>query len=98
MGQAALQQTEGRLRTSMRIITAPACWARALTDCDQSGMTADDIIALNAFLARELLPGESVVSEVAGQVPRFVRYYSTYDQRFKVGDVMDFLVLEVEDA
>jgi hypothetical protein len=45
----------------VRTIIAPAHWASALVNGDQSGMTTDEVIAMNAWRERELEPGESVV-------------------------------------
>ena len=45
----------------IRTITAPAHWASALVNGDQSGMTTEDVIAMNAWRKREFEPRESVV-------------------------------------
>lgn len=75
-----------------RTVTAPAAWASALVNGDQSSLTAEDVVALNAWRKRELAPGESVVGTGDGE-PYFSKAYWLYDDRFSAGDVLEYQTL-----
>lgn len=74
-----------------RIITGPAYWASALVNGDQSGLTTDEVIRLNAWLAKELSPRESVVC--CSEESRFTWHYALYGGECAGGDVLDYTVL-----
>lgn len=82
----------------VRTVTAPAYWASALVNGDQSGLTTDEVIALNAWRKRELFPGESVVGIEDDAEPRFTKFYWLYDNRFVAGDVLEYQTLRGNDV
>lgn len=84
------------MKLCTRTVTAPAAWASALVNGDQSGLTTEDIIAMNAWIKRELAPGESVVGTVDGAEPYFSKSYWLYDDRSQAGDVIDYQALTSE--
>lgn len=82
------------MRICSRTVTGPASWASALINGDQSGLTTEDVIALNRWRARELQPGENIVStHPADAEPYFSKAYWLYDDRFNAGDLLDYVVL-----
>lgn len=81
------------MKLCSRTVTAPAAWASALVNGDQSSLTVDDVVALNAWIKRDLEPGESVVGTVEGAEPYFSKSYWLYDNRFQAGDVLEYQTL-----
>lgn len=82
------------MKLCSRTVTAPAAWASALVNGDQSSLTVDDVVALNAWIKRDLEPGESVVGTVEGAEPYFSKSYWLYDNRFQWGDVLEYQTLK----
>jgi hypothetical protein len=78
---------------TIRTITGPAYWASALVNGDYSGLTAEETVACNKWLARELQRGESIVSTVDGAEPRFTWSFRLYGGDAEGGDVLDYVAL-----
>ena len=75
-------------------VTGPAAFASALINGDQSGLSTDDVIALNKWLNYYLEPGDSVVSTSDDEPePYFSWSYWLYDERYRGGDLLRYVVL-----
>jgi hypothetical protein len=87
--------------TQTRIITAPAAWASALVNGDQSGLSTAESAALAAWRRQEGAPN---VVDVArdpdtGEAleARFTPFYGLYAGPlcpYQGGDVLDYVVLD----
>jgi hypothetical protein len=85
--------------TTVRTLTGPAYWASALINGDESGMEDAEVKLMNAWLARELEPGEQVVDvardeDGEGKEARFTWSYRLYGGDTEGGDVVDYVVLK----
>ena len=75
-----------------RTITGAAYWAPYLINGDSSGMTDAEIALCDAWLARELEPGEDVVS--CDDESRFSWSYGLHTGADCAGgDVLDYVVI-----
>jgi len=75
----------------VRTIFAPSFWASALINGDQSSLSTDDVIALNAWRRRELEEGEAVVSTKGEAF--FSRVTIIGPGQFFVGNVVEYQIL-----
>jgi hypothetical protein len=79
------------MSNAVRTLTGPVYWASALVNGDQSSLTADEVTRMNAWLERELQPGESIVSTHAE--PRFTWSFRLYGGECDGGEVIDYVVI-----
>lgn len=78
-------------------ITAPAFWASALVNGDESGMEDNEIAAMNEYLASLEAEGWYVVDvardeEGNGQEARFTNSYRLHGGDAQGGDVLDYVI------
>jgi len=77
-----------------RTITGSAYWASYLINGDSSGMTDAEIALCDAWEARELEEGETIVS--CDDEARFTWSYDLHTGAdYKGGDVLDYTVLKI---
>jgi fermentation-respiration switch protein FrsA (DUF1100 family) len=78
-------------------MTAPSFWACALINADPSGMTDEEIAAMDAYMASLEADGWYVVDVVRDEdgnadEPRFTWSYDLYGGTARGGDVIDYVL------